>query len=338
MKTSIRSAINVFLLATLVLGLTGQSSAHHSPAQYERLVIVEKNATVIRFEFRNPHTYILVRDSDDAEWMLETSSAVRLRRDGWSEDLFSPGDNITFSAHSNKNPQKNRLYLSSVTTSTGKTFDLHAEDDESEDSAPTAEVTSLAGIWRVNTENFDKVFDYFENHPITAKALEAQAAYDETTDPVSDCVAYPTPQLVMVSYIYPMKIEFTDEAVIFHHEFFNTMRTVDMGVREHPADTARTNQGHSVGYWDDKSLVVDTRYFADHRNPMLGDFPSGEGKHVIERYALSEDGTHAVVSIFLEDPEYLAEPMNYELILAHAPDEELQDFECDPEIAKRYTE
>jgi hypothetical protein len=125
---------------------------------------------------------------------------------------------------------------------------------------------------------------------------------------------------------------------VFHHEFYNTTREIELGVREYSADTIRTNQDHSVAYWDDKSLVVDTRYFADHRNPMLGDFPSGARKHVIERYSLSEDGTHAAISIFLEDPEFLVEPMNYELILVQAPDDELQDFECDPEIAWRFTE
>ena len=338
MKNAIQWGFNVCLAATLIVVPVDHTSAHHSPAQYEQHEIVEKKATVIRFEFRNPHTYIHVRDSDNAEWTLETSSAIRLRRDGWSEDLFSPGDNITFSAHSNRNPKKNRLYLSSITAANGNTYDLHSEDEESEEPEGVVKLSSLEGIWRVDTRNFGEVYDYFDSVPLTAKAEEAIAAYDETKDPVADCIAYPTPHLVMVSFIYPMQIEFTEEAVVFHHEFYNTTRTVEMGVREHPASDVRTNQGHAVGHWDDETLVVETRHFADHLNPMLGDFPSGAAKRVIERYSLSDDGTHAVVSIFLEDPEYITEPMNYELILIPAPDEELQDFECDPEIARRYTE
>ena len=59
----------------LVTCLTQSSLAHHSPVQYQMSEVVEKSATVLRFEFRNPHSYIHVRDMDDIEWTLETSSA-----------------------------------------------------------------------------------------------------------------------------------------------------------------------------------------------------------------------------------------------------------------------
>lgn len=324
-----------FVLATFCME---RGSAHHSPAQYDESVTIEKDATVVRYEFRNPHTYILVTDSDDVEWVLETSSAVRLRREGWSADLFSPGDPISFQANANRDPQKNRLYLNSVTTTDGKTYDLHEDREEPVASAPVAAASSLEGVWRVDTQNFGELFGMFENHPLTTKAQQAQASYEKTMDPVADCIAYPTPHLVFVSFIYPMRIEVADDTVVFHHEFYNTTRTAYMDGRGHTPDTVRTNQGHSVGRWDDQTLVVDTRYFADHRNPMLGDFPSGADKHVVERYTLSDDGSHAVVEFLVEDPEYLAEPLRYELTLLHAPDEELQDFDCDPEIARRFTE
>jgi hypothetical protein len=262
-------------VTTLAVTVTDRSWAHHSPAQYEEDVIVEKSATVIRFEFRNPHSYILVSDSDNAEWLLETSSAVRLRRKGWTAELFSPGDRISFRAHANRDPGKSRLYLNSVTASNGETYALLERGNESSDSGPLSVAISLEGTWRVDTANFGELFDGFEKHPLTPKAEQARAAYDETMDPVADCVAYPTPQLVMVSYIYPMRIALFADTVVFRHEFFNTTRTAYLDGRGHPANTARTNQGHSIGYWDNETLVVDTRYFADHRNPMLGDFPSG---------------------------------------------------------------
>jgi len=338
MKHAIRLVRGILVAAVLIIVPSGPGSAHHSPAQYEQHEVIEKTATVVRFDFRNPHSYILVRDSDDAEWVLETSSAVRLRRNGWSADLFSPGDNISFSALANKNPQKNRLYLNSITASTGETYALRDDEDESPDSGPVAVASSLAGIWQVDTKNFGEVFAGFERHPLTDKARQAQEAYDESMDPVADCIAYPTPQLVFVSFIYPMRIQIADESVTFHHEFFNTKRTVDLSGSGHPANTPRTNQGHSTGHWDGDTLVVDTRYFADHRNPMLGDFPSGADKHVIERYTLSDDGTYATAAMYVDDPEYLEEPLKYELILRYAPYVDIQDFDCDPEIARRFTE
>ncbi len=329
-----RRIIRAAPLAMLAMALADQGSAHHSPAQYDESIVVEKDSTVIRFEFRNPHSYILVRDSDGSEWMLETSSAVRLRRNGWNKDMFSPGDVIRFRANANRNPEKNRLYLNSVTDAAGETYTLLDDGEEFSGSATVA--TSLEGVWRVDTENFGQIYGGFAQHPLTDEALQFQDSYDEAMDPVAECIAYPTPQIVMVSFIYPMKIELSDEQVTFHHEFFDTKRTVFLDGRGHSPGTPRTNQGYSIGRWEEDTLVVDTRFFADHRNPMMGDFPSGPARHVIERYTLSEDGTYATAEMLVEDPDYLEEPLKFELILRSEPNVTLQSFDCDPEIARRF--
>ena len=333
-----RSGFNFVLFTFLAVVPLDRVSAHHSPAQYDRSELIEKDAIVVRFEFRNPHSYLLVRDSDDAEWTLETSSAVRLRREGWSKDLFAPGDQVSFQASANRDPRKNRLYLNAVTTSTGETFSLLEGGGGPPDSGPPAKATSLDGVWQVDAERLFSSPDPTENHPLTSKGQQAMSEFDETMDPVAECIPWPTPFLLVVSYIYPMRIELSDEMVVFQHEFYNTTRTVFVDGRDHPAEMARTNQGHSVGYWDEKTLVVDTRFFADHRNPMSSGVPSGAQRHVVERFTLSEDGTQLTVDVFVEDPEYLAKPMSFELPLIYAPDQELQDFDCDPEIASRYTE
>ncbi|MDH3441443.1 MAG: DUF6152 family protein [Gammaproteobacteria bacterium] len=333
-----RSDSVFYLLAIMAMIPLERVSAHHSPAQYDQSKIVQKEAAVIRFEFRNPHSYLHVRDSDDAEWMLETSSAVRLRREGWNKDLFAPGDQISFRASANSDPQKNRLYLNSVTTSTGETFSLVEGGDGSSEPAPPTIAISLDGVWQVDAGKLFSSPNPTENHPLTSKGRQARSAFDETMDPVAECIAWPTPFLLVVSYIYPMKIEVSDEMVVFQHEFYNTTRTIFLDGRNHPADMARTNQGHSVGYWDDKTLVVDTRFFADHRNPMSSGVPSGAERHVVERFSLSEDGTQLTVDVVVEDPEYMAEPMSLQIPLVYAPDLEIQNFECDPEIAMRYTE
>lgn len=36
-------------------------------------------------------------------------------------------------------------------------------------------------------------------------------------------------------------------------------------------------------------LVIDMTLFSDHRSPYTSGVPSGAGKHVVERYAFSED-------------------------------------------------
>ena len=252
--------------------------------------------------------------------------------------MFSTGDEVTFVAHPNSDEQKNRVYLNSITTASGRSINILGGRDEPQEDGTFSIATSLDGVWRVDTENFGELFASFRSHPLTEKARSAQMSYDESTNPVADCVAFPTPHLVFVSFIYPMRIDLSETEVVFHHEFFDTKRIVQMGVENHPDDTVPSNQGHSIGYWEGESLVVDTRYFSEHDNPMMADFPSSVQKHVIERYTLSADGTYATADIMVADPEYLPEPLTYQLILRYAPNEEIQNFDCDPEIARRFIE
>jgi hypothetical protein len=108
----------------------------------------------------------------------------------------------------------------------------------------------------------------------------------------------------------------------------------------HPGDGERTLQGHSIGWWEGETLVVDTVDFADHRSPYGSGtgIPSGAEKHVVERYRLSDDGTHALVDIVLEDPEYLAEPVTAQFVWRYSPHFEMLQLGCDREIAMRSTQ
>jgi len=65
--------------------------------------------------------------------------------------------------------------------------------------------------------------------------------------------------------------------------------------------------------------------------------PSGLGKHVVERYRLSDDRTHIVIDFVLEDPEYLAEPFTGTANWYYAPHFEMLGFGCDPENARRFS-
>ena len=73
-----------------------------------------------------------------------------------------------------------------------------------------------------------------------------------------------------------------------------------MDGRGHPENGERTNQGHSIGFWEGEVLVVDTALFADYRSGSLDGVPSGAAKHVVERYSLSPDRTQLIVEYFAD--------------------------------------
>ena len=76
--------------------------------------------------------------------------------------------------------------------------------------------------------------------------------------------------------------------------------------------------------------------FADLRSGNGTGVPSGAQKHVVERYTLSDDGTYVVIDIFLEDPEYLAEPFVGVVEWNYAPELEMYRYDCDAETSRRF--
>jgi len=72
-------------------------------------------------------------------------------------------------------------------------------------------------------------------------------------------------------------------------------------------------QGHSIGRWEGDVLVVDTARFAVHRMDNAQKLASGPDMHLTERFALSPDGRSIVYCFEMTDPNYLAEPIGYEI-------------------------
>ena len=219
-----------------------------------------------------------------------------------------------------------------------RTFD---RQESSESDLPTTgeSTTSLAGVWSGELALRNAFLASLKDHPLTPKGELAVAQYDDSMHSTVNCIAPPSPWIVAIADIHLGEIEIGEDIIFVRSEFNDAERTVYMDGRGHPDNGERTSQGHSIGFWDGSTLVVDTKLFADNRSPfpILG-IPSGAEKNVVERYTLDEDGTRLLIDIFLEDPEYLAEPITTKLIWNYAPHLELLEFDCDPEVAQRFLE
>ena len=96
MRTQTRFTIAASIAVLLVAPL----SAHHSSALFydvEKRITV--SGTVSEFRFSNPHAilrFVVTTDSGEVqEWTAETTSPSVLRRRGWSQQSFMPGDQVT---------------------------------------------------------------------------------------------------------------------------------------------------------------------------------------------------------------------------------------------------
>ena len=301
------------------------AAAHHSDAVYDHDQIVAFEAKVLRYRFSNPHVMITVEAEDESgqltEWEIETGSTPIMRRSGWTPDLIAAGDTVNIRAHPMRNGRKEAI-LNTMQTADGKSW-LQVEGPPE----VTVAATSLAGVWRGDPST--SLFRQSGAAVLTPAGEAARASYDRINDnPNAACIPMPPPFLNS-SLNYLSGIEILDDRIMLRNEFFDMERTVWLDGRPHPENAERTNQGHSIGWWEDNVLVVDTRLLADHRaGNSPGGVPSGAHKHVVERFSISEDGTQAIVDVVVEDPEYLAEPFTAQTRMVYSPQLQLYTYDC----------
>ena len=86
------------LFGVLVLAAGGAYAHHSAPVFYkidERMTV---SGTVTEFRFTNPHAIlkldVVAENGEKQQWTAETTSPSILRRRGWSQESFKPGDKV----------------------------------------------------------------------------------------------------------------------------------------------------------------------------------------------------------------------------------------------------
>jgi len=339
-------------IVAAALALPAPVLGHHSDAGIDMNSVVKLEGTVTEFNWRNPHVYFTMETTDErgqqVEWTLQMVSTITVTRMGWTRDSLASGDRVTVWTHPS---QDGRPYgiMDSIEKEGGvplpTAFDRESADPLFPDRDVQASTSTLEGRWMADASRLTRYpggFDGFfkAQLTLTEKGRAARAAYNELSDdnPESTCIGRPTPAMIVSTNIYPIELQFNEdeETITIRTEYFDEVRTVYMDGRGHPDGGERTLSGHSVGSWEGDVLVVDSRNFADHRSPYQIGVSSGAQKHVVERYRLTEGGTHMVVEFMLEDPEFIAEPLTHARDLIYSPHMEMSVFDCDPEATRRF--
>lgn len=311
--------------------------AHHSAAMFDLTRTIAIEGTVERYEWANPHVYLHLVTSA-GPWLVEAGSPSMMQRAGWSPDSLAAGDAVTVDVNPARNGRRMGLSVA-VRRRGGATLGARGE------SAPTAApppvpAQSIAGNWLPTPEPAQLPFILAPTAwQLTPKALEALARFDDgavADNPGTDCVALQAP----FQMVWPelKSIELVGDTVILRSALnVGVERVVHLDRTTH-AGAPFTNDGHSIGRWEDGVLVVDTRNFTEHPSGTRAAVPSSRQKHLVERFELSADRTTLVYRFELEDPEYLAAPFAGSAVWVHRPDLTYTAEECDLENARRYLE
>lgn len=86
-------------LFAVLVAAAGVAFAHHSaPVFYKVDERITVSGTVTEFRFSNPHAIlkfeIVAEDGGKQQWTAETTSPSILRRRGWSQASFQPGEKV----------------------------------------------------------------------------------------------------------------------------------------------------------------------------------------------------------------------------------------------------
>jgi hypothetical protein len=329
----------IFTGALLVLLLSASGQAHHSHTGFDLDRVIAFQGTVFEFEWTNPHVYLTIADESGAEWLIETDPTPVMTRSGWTKDSFSPGDVVAVRANPDRRPGKTHGLLLSIEGADGVSMASWNSTGQDTHAGPLARADSLEGVWQGERSSLKGFADLLRTYPLTEKGEAARSAYSQALNPTAECITWPTP-FILSSYLYLSEIELGEEEIIYRNEFYGTLRTIHLDSRPFPPAHERSLQGFSVGHWEGDTLVVETRNFSDHRSPYGSGtgIPSGASKRVVERYRLGEDGTEALVDIYLEDPEFLAEPVTTTFVWKYSPHLEMLQLDCDAGIAARFIE
>ena len=115
--------------------------------------------------------------------------------------------------------------------------------------------------------------------------------------------------------------------VVIYHESMDVTRTVHIDMDAHPADIEPSIMGHSIGRFDDGTLIIETAGFS--AGVLTGSVLHSDQLTLVERLSIQEDTGRLLISWTANDPLYYSEPLTGSQQL-QSTDQEIIRYDCIP--------
>ena len=168
-----------------------------------------------------------------------------------------------------------------------------------------------------------------ETIPLTAEAKKLMESRQSGDDPEANCLPTGVPRIAP----YPWRIVQTPPFKKATHLYFlfegniHSYRQIFMDGRKHPADPDPTWYGHSIGWYEGDTLVIDTVGFNDRFWFDFRGHPHTEKLHTLERWTRKDLGT-LVSEVTIDDPGVYTRPFKVSFTARLRPNEELMEYIC----------
>jgi hypothetical protein len=339
----IKSA-RITLACGMTLGATA-ALAHHSTANFDSNKSVEFRAVVKKFEYTNPHSHLYLErttaNGAKEEWVIEMGSIPATRSSGISPDRLKAGDSITFRGAPDKDVNKKYALFSRVTKDDGTVFGRDRGAAPQQAAAPKGPGSKdFTGVWsqgggglnRSSTRAFFDPVDY----EVTERGKTQLATYNEENDPVLNCEKHGLPRSIYGPY--PRSITRQGDVLTLHYEFMDVDQKVHMNQKTQPTNVPRTHIGHSIGWMEGETLVVETANFAPQKWGNGRGLDSSDQKKVVQRFTMADNGNTMAVQFTVTDPVYLAKPATETYKFRYTPEYKISEFNCNVGSAKTFVE
>jgi hypothetical protein len=174
---------------------------------------------------------------------------------------------------------------------------------------------------------------------LTPAGQAAVTAYDPfVDDPVFRCDPVAI-RRVWFAPSTPLAIRRDGDTIVLQHEWMDVERIVHLDLDAHPPAGPRTSLGHSIGHFEDDTLIIET---ANYTAGVLNQYVEIPGQPTrgllhsdaltsIERLRFDADAQQLEVTIELKDPVFFTR--NFPPATArYAPsDLNIEPFNCRPE-------
>jgi hypothetical protein len=216
----------------------------------------------------------------------------------------------------------------------GRASVIQRREPESKGPAPRADGKILLGgatpadkgLWTPSFGILDPILE-FQKVPFQpwARALYINRQ-DNELEPHTRCKA----SGVARQFLTPYGVEFLemgDRLYILDEGGPHTFRIVYMDGRTHPQNLEPSYYGHSIGWWDGDTLVVDSvgyneKFWLDRRG-----LPHTEKMRTLERFTrVSDEGMKYEVTV--DDPGAYTAPWTGWFFMRFNPDQELWEYVC----------
>jgi hypothetical protein len=326
------TAATPILTATALL--CAPAAAHHSQSMFDTSKEIVIEGTVSRFDWVNPHMYIVVATTGpDGQPALVEGEGVGITQalvDGLDRNALAPGTPVVMRANPNRSGWGKQVRVLDVTTEDGEIHPFYAANRRTRILTPA---DSLEGHWAPSRAAFGAAMGAMARWPVTPEGRAAQATLADD----GLCNVDPPPVLSVFDELRTIELEEDEIVMRFDNTGDHAERVIHM-TAAHPVDVQPSLQGHSIGRWEDETLVIDTIAFAPDSSGLALNVPAGPRKRVVERLTLTDNRTRLRYEVTVEDPDYLTGPATLTQQWDHRPDLDFSQNTgaCDPEVARRY--